>query len=65
MTDFTETHVAIAKTAQAIDVARMQLAALMMSSCPGPHAFVQHRDRLPPWCKACRYTRDGRRLEES
>lgn len=32
---------------------------LIAGNCPGPHAYVQHRDRRPPWCRACGYTAGG------
>jgi hypothetical protein len=38
------------------------LTQLMRKYCPGPHEMRQHRDGLPPWCKQCRRTSDGRRI---
>lgn len=39
--------------------ARLALADAIREACPGPHSFVQHRDRRPAWCNACRRTGDG------
>lgn len=36
--------------------------ALIAEHCPGPHDYVQHRDRKPPWCNACRYTESGEKI---
>lgn len=46
--------------ARVID-AKLDLADLIRSRCPGPgvHAYVQHRDGRPPWCEACGYTESG------
>lgn len=43
--------------------ARLDLADAIRAACPGRHTYVQHRDGLPPWCKACRYTEDGYRID--
>jgi hypothetical protein len=45
--------------ARVVAVAAARLEDLIASHCPGPHAYVQHRDRKPPWCNACRYTAAG------
>jgi hypothetical protein len=38
-------------------LARLQ--ATLRDRCPGDHRYVQHRDRLPPWCDACGFTDIG------
>jgi len=45
--------------AQLVTDARNRLSGLLTAACPGPHHFVQHRNHLPPWCNACRYTALG------
>lgn len=45
--------------ARVVAVAAARLEELIAEHCPGPHAYVQHRDRRPPWCHACRYTAAG------
>lgn len=50
---------AIAEQARRVAAAHLDLAALILAACPGPHEYVQHRDRRPPWCNACRYTAAG------
>lgn len=49
----------IVNAALAFERARTRLLRRIAAQCPGPHQFVQHRDRRPPWCNACRYTADG------
>jgi len=49
----------IETAAQLVADARNRLSGLLTAACPGPHRFVQHRDHLPPWCNACRYTALG------
>lgn len=49
----------IEAAAAAVVTTRQRLADLLTAACPGPHRFVQHRDHLPPWCNACRYTAVG------
>jgi hypothetical protein len=61
-TDLTPMHDAIALLSADIRRSQESLAALLLAVCPGPHRLVQHRDRRPPWCKACRYTSDGRQV---
>jgi hypothetical protein len=56
------THDGIAQQAKAIADAQIVLAALILSVCPGPHRYVQRRDRRPPWCGACGYTSHGLRV---
>lgn len=63
MTDLQPTHDAIAEMAEAARIARFQLAATIMSACPGIHKPVQHRDRRLPWCEACGYTETGGRVK--
>lgn len=55
----------IEAAAAAVTTTRQRLANLLSAACPGPHWFVQHRDRLPPWCEACRYTAIGQRIAEA
>jgi hypothetical protein len=45
--------------ARVVAVAAARLEELIARHCPGPHGYVQHRDRKPPWCPACRYTAAG------
>lgn len=42
-----------------VAVAAARLEAVIAGHCPGPHAYIQHRDSQPPWCSACRYTAGG------
>ncbi len=42
--------------------ARDHLAALIERQCPGPHGYVQHRDRQQPWCPRCGYGANGERV---
>lgn len=53
----TQDHIAELR-GKAID-ARLDLADAIREACPGPHVFVQHRDRRPAWCEACRRTDEG------
>jgi hypothetical protein len=55
-------HEAANQAAQIIHEARTRLDALLVAACPGPHLFVVHKDKNPPWCDACRYTADGVRI---
>lgn len=49
----------IDETRATMQDAEARLIAAIEDACPGPHKPVQHRDGLPPWCKACRRTRTG------
>jgi hypothetical protein len=43
-------------------VVRQRLAKLhekLRDQCGGPHVYVKHRDRKPPWCDACGYSDVG------
>lgn len=42
------------------------LEAEMKATCQSPeqHAYVQHRDRQPPWCNTCRRFRDGSKVDD-
>ena len=53
---------AIAGAAGVARQSRRDLAEAIRAACPQPHQYVQHRDRQPPWCPACRYTADGERI---
>lgn len=53
---------AIAHARAAFIDARLNLADAIREACPKPHAYVQHRDRQPPWCEACGYAEDGTRI---
>ncbi|GAA0528593.1 hypothetical protein GCM10010172_06480 [Paractinoplanes ferrugineus] len=55
---------AIAEMRKNINTAQMQLAAMVMTACPGPHRPTQHRDRKPPWCSACGRTADGVQIQD-
>ena len=35
---------------------------LLKEHCPGPHRPMQHKDNLPPYCRYCRRTTNGRRI---
>lgn len=61
--DPAEPHAAIAQAAVRARRDRLKLAAAIAAACPQPHRYVQHRDRRPPWCAACRYTADGERID--
>lgn len=54
----------IARATEAVHEARLDLEVAIRKACPQPHRFVQHRDKRPPWCPACRYTADGERIDE-
>lgn len=54
---------AIADASEAAATARAGLASLIANLCPGPHDYVQHRDRRPAWCETCRYTINGVKIE--
>ena len=43
-----------------VDLDEIALRDLVRELCPGPHWVLQHRDRQPPWCKACGRTERGR-----
>ena len=58
------TRQSIAIAVMVVGVRQAKLEQLILDACPGPHAYVQHRDRRPPWCKACRYTRSGHLIPE-
>lgn len=49
----------IAELQQATVAADEALRAAVLEACPGEHHPVQHRDRRPPWCKACGRTARG------
>lgn len=57
-------HVRIARMAAAAVDARLDLADAIREACLGPHGYVQHRDRQPPWCETCGYAEDGTRIKE-
>jgi hypothetical protein len=33
--------------------ARLELHDAIRDACPKPHAYAQHRDHQPAWCKTC------------
>jgi hypothetical protein len=51
--DHVTTEDRIAELAGKVIDARLALADAIRDACPGPHAYVQHRDHNPPWCKTC------------
>jgi len=48
-----------------VAVAAARAEEILAKHCPGPHAYVQHRDRRPPWCEACRRTAQGELVPEA
>lgn len=60
-----DVHEEIAAQIHVIAAANLNLIMLLETSCPGPHKYVQHRDRKPPWCNACGYTGAGFRVKEA
>ena len=58
----TDPHAFIASLAADAAEAQRDLADAIREACPGPHSYVQHRDRKPAWCEACGYAEDGTRI---
>jgi len=42
--------------------ASQALEKVLEQSCPGPHRYVQHRDRRSAWCSACGRTASGEKV---
>lgn len=57
-------HERIESARQLVNRALEALHMGMIAGCPGPHDFVQHRDRREPWCNTCRYTVMGERVPQ-
>jgi len=49
----------IATIVRQLEETTQRLDALLLTACPGPHKFIQHRDNRPPWCNTCRYQING------
>lgn len=58
----TEIDAAIRDAIAEVWAAASRAEALIAEQCPGPHAYVQHRDRRDPWCRVCRYTAAGQKI---
>jgi hypothetical protein len=56
-------HDAIAEARGLVESAQRHLALAILTACPLPHDFVQHRDGKPPWCKTCGYAVTGERVK--
>lgn len=57
-------HESIAEARELVAMAAQHLALGMLTACPLPHQFVQHRDGKQPWCDSCGYAADGERIRE-
>lgn len=60
--DLATTHEYITELAKSIQIAQLQLSAVILGVCRGPHRIRQHRDDRPPWCDTCGYARNGERI---